>query len=205
MKRHLAFAAILACCPSVLLSQDKPKDGDQKEPPPRIDLIRFYDTKLNEHIYTYGDGEPQAWRERDGIEGETVVGQVALTKEKGTTPLYRAVRKDGRHYFYLVKPTAASDFKLEDFHVYVWTKPGDGRVPVHACVLPDSIDLFLDTDLKKVNDFTAVTQKGIGIKRKTFSRMFFVYPPDVEDKANADDKTNADAKPKTDGKKGDKK
>jgi len=202
MGRHLAFVATLACCSSVLPAQDKLKDGDEKEPPARVDLIRFYDTKLNEHIYSYGDGEPQAWRERDGIQGETVVGRVALTNEKGTTPLFRAVRKDGKHYFYLVKPTTAQEFKLEEFHVYVWTKAGDGRVPIHACVLPDAVDLFLDTDLKKVNEFTTGTLKGIGVKRKTFSRMFYVYPAETEEKPKVEAKPKADEKAKADGKKG---
>lgn len=30
----------------------------------RLDLIRFYDKKLNEHVYTYGDGEPKSRRKR---------------------------------------------------------------------------------------------------------------------------------------------
>jgi hypothetical protein len=194
MKRHLEFAAILAFCPAVLAAQDKKESSDEKEPLPRVDLIRFYDTKRNEHVYTYGDGEPQAWRERDEMQTETVLGQVALTKEKGTTPLYRAVRKDGKHYFYLVKPTNISDYKLEDFHVYVWTKPGDGRIPLHACVLPDSIDLFLDNDLKKINEFNSTTLKGIGQKRRTYMKMFYIYPPEAEDKPETAEKPKAESK-----------
>jgi hypothetical protein len=202
-RRHLAFAAVLAFSPSILLSQDKSKDGDEKEPPPRENLIRFYDTKRNEHVYTYGEGEPQAWREREELQTETVLGKVALTKEPGTTPLYRAVRKDGKHYFYLIKPTNISDYKLEDFHVYVWTKPGDGRIPMHACVLPDSIDLFLDNDLKKINEFNSLTLKGIGQKRRTYMKMFYIYPPDSEDLPEGAEKPKAGAK--TPDKKKDKK
>jgi hypothetical protein len=195
IRRYSAIAVMLVFWPAVLMSDDNSKDGDEKETPPRENLIRFYDTKRNEHIYTYGEGEPQAWREREELQTETILGKVALTKEPGTTPLYRAVRKDGKHYFYLIKPTnIGGDYKLEDFHVYVWTKPGDGRIPMHACVLPDSIDLFLDNDLKKINEFNSLTLKGIGQKRRTYMRMFYIYPPDPEDLPEGAEKPKAGAK-----------
>jgi hypothetical protein len=66
--------------------------------------------------------------------------------------------------------------ELEDFHAFVWTKPGDGRVAVHACTLPDMTDMLLDTDLKKVTDFSDNTLKGIGQQRKNLPRYFYLYP-----------------------------
>ena len=88
----------------------KPKEDAKKDAPQRVDLIRFYDKKLHEHVYSYGDGEPAQWRQKEEMEGETVIGQVAIAKEQDTTRLFRAVRKDGKHYFYLQKPLRAADF-----------------------------------------------------------------------------------------------
>jgi hypothetical protein len=56
-------------------------------------------------------------------------------------------------------------------------------------------------DLKKVNEFTSGTLKGIGVKRKVFSRMFYVYPAEGEEKPKADAKPKGDEKAKADGKK----
>ena len=33
------------------------------------------------------------------------------------------------------------------------SSPGDGRVPVHACFLPDDKDAYFDQDLKGVKDY----------------------------------------------------
>jgi hypothetical protein len=142
---------------------------------------------------------------RDGVQGETVIGQIALTNERGTVPVFRAFRKDGRHYFFLTKPAVAKEYTLEEFHVFVWTKAGSGRIPVHGCVQPDALDLCLDTDLKKINDFTSGSLKGAGIKRKVFPRMLYVYPPEGEEKPKVEAKPKADEKAKADGKKGGKK
>lgn len=168
----------LALC-LISSAEDKPKSAN-KDKPLRANLIRMYDTKLNEHIYTYGDGEIGNWRNRKELINETIIGQVALTQEPGTTRLWRAKRKDGHHYFYLTKPKTLKDFDLENFVVYVWTKGDDDRVAIHGCVLPDYLDLQLDPDKQKVLDFVKDTKTGINVKRKLYLNMCYMYPPAEE-------------------------
>jgi hypothetical protein len=56
----LAVAVIL-CMP--LRAQDKHnEEAGKQEEPQRVALYCFYDNKLHEHVYTYGDGELAAWR-----------------------------------------------------------------------------------------------------------------------------------------------
>lgn len=194
MKLQAVLVATLAFAPFVCWAQDKPKDDGKKEAPKRVDLLRFYDKKLHEHVYTYGEGEPAAWRQHPDMEGETVIGQVAITREPDTTRLFRAIRPDRKHYFYLQRPAVAQDIRLEEFVVYVWTKPGDGRVPVHACILPDATDVYLDTDPKKVSEFADDTFKGTGVKRKSIAKIFYVNPPSKAEERK-DKKKKEDKKP----------
>lgn len=65
---------------------------------------------------------------------------------------------------------------MEDFHVYVWTKPGDGRVPVHACFLPDYKDPCFSQDLQRLKDYMAGSLKITGKRQKLVENYFYVYP-----------------------------
>ena len=150
------------------------KDAKKRELTP---LYRFWDKKHNEHIYTYEGTEPVDWRQNEDFSKETIVGYAVNERDTDTGRLFRAYCKDGRHYFYLSKPPGAQDIeRIEDFLLYVWTKPGDDRVPVHACFLPDNKDPFFDTDLKKVKDYAEETLKGINVRRRVVEKMFYVYP-----------------------------
>lgn len=176
--RHLALVPacmlFLGLC-AFGANQDKAGAGksDKRELTP---LYRFWDKKHNEHVYTYEGTEPLAWRQNPDFEKEVVVGYAVTIKEKDTARLFRAYCKDGRHYFYLVKPATANDIeRIEDFLLYVWTKPGEGRVPVHACFLPDSKDMFFDSDLQKVKDYAEETLRGIGVRRKVLQKAFYLY------------------------------
>ena len=181
--RSLTVLAMVLIPAIPLRAQDKAKvGGAKKEEPKRVALLRFYDVKLHEHVYTYGDGEPAAWRKNPDMKSETVIGYATTTKEANTTRLFRAIRPDGKHYFYLLKPAVAKDFRIEEFIIYVWTKPGDGRVPIHACFLPDATDVYFDTDRKRVKEWIDETFKGIGVQRLSTANMFYIYPPKVEKK-----------------------
>lgn len=196
--RFFSLIVVFACVAGLAFCDDNPKADkgkpekakvdQEKVPSQRSNLFRFYDKSRNEHVYTVGDDELADWRLREELINETVIGQVAFSKEPDTSPLYRAVRPDGKHYYYVKKPATVTDFKLEDFPVYIWTKPGEGRVPIHSCVLPDNIDLYLDSDQKKVFDFSSGTLKGIGVKRKNVSRLFYVYPAITEEGETKDEK-----------------
>jgi hypothetical protein len=177
MKSILAGAFVLAFCASGSWGQDKPKETEKKDAPKRVDLLRFYDKKLKEHVYTYGEAEPTDWRKNLNMEGETVIGQVALTKEPDTTRLFRATSgvPGSKHYFYLQKPVGVTINQIDEFTVYVWTKPGDGRVPIAACWLPDLTDMYFDTDQKKVLDYAQDSLKGTGRKRGIAKHLFYIY------------------------------
>jgi hypothetical protein len=149
--------------------------------PTLLALYRFWDTRHNEHVYTYGEGEPAAWRKNPAFNGEVLVGYIAVAPQPGAVKLYRAYCRDQRHYFYLTKPTGATDIeRSEAFEVYVWTQPGDGRIAVHACFLPDDKDAYFDRDLANVKEYTAGTLKQIGKQRKVVEAMFYVYPTAVQ-------------------------
>jgi hypothetical protein len=140
-------------------------------------LYQFWDSSVNEHVYSYGDGEPANWRRNPDFKNEKIIGYVATQQYAGTVPLYRAYCKDRRHYFYLSKPAGANDVeRMEAFTVYVWKTPGDGRVPVHACFLPDDKDACFDQDLKRIKDYVDGTLKQIGKQRKLVENYFYVYP-----------------------------
>lgn len=154
----------------------------QPEAPKRVltALYRFWDKRTNEHVYTYGDGEPAEWRKNPAFEQEKVVGYAVYKPEADAVRLYRVLCRDGRHRFSLRLARSAEVVKdiarVEDFTLYVWTKPGDGRVPVHACFLPDDRDFYFERDMAAVRSYTDETLKVIGKQRLIVENMFYLYP-----------------------------
>jgi internalin A len=145
--------------------------GPTKARPPLSALYRFRDEKVVEHVYTYGDGEPAAWRKNPAFKDEAVVAYVATAPQPDAARLYRSYCRDARHYFTLAKPAAARDVvRVEAFEVYVWTAPGDGRVPVHASFGPDDKDAYFSADLAAVRGY-----RGNG-QRRVVEAMFYAYP-----------------------------
>lgn len=145
--------------------------------PEVIPLLQFWDRTLNEHVYSYGDGQPAEYRRSGNFGNEKVVGYVATKEYPGTVRLVRAYCQDGKHYFTLNTPPATANdvVRIEAFIVYVWTSPGPGRVPVHACFLPDDKDPYFDTDLAKVKEYVDKTLKVINKQRKLVENYFYVY------------------------------
>lgn len=111
-----------------------------------------------------------------------MIGYATTAPVPDTMRLYRAYCRDKQHYFYLEKPPGAHDIeRIEAFVIYVWTKSGDGRVPIHACFLPDDKDAFFDSDLEAVRDYAEMIQRAKKIKPKVIERMFYLYPPKDSD------------------------
>src|SRR5262245_50173794 len=75
MKIHAVLVVVLSFGMVVSQAQDEPKKDGKKDAPKRIDLLRFYDKNLHEHVYTYGEGEPAEWRKNTDMATETVIGQ----------------------------------------------------------------------------------------------------------------------------------
>jgi hypothetical protein len=174
----LGALCLCSCGKKASAPADDPAPNETATPRPEVlPLIQFWDRTLNEHVYSYGDGQPAEYRRSGNFGNEKVVGYVATKEYPGTARLIRAYCQDGRHYFTLnTPPAAATDVvRIEAFVVYVWTSPGPGRVPVHACFLPDDKDPYFDTDLAKVKEYVDKTLKVINKQRKVVENYFYVY------------------------------
>ncbi|HEX4610456.1 MAG TPA: hypothetical protein VH092_19860 [Urbifossiella sp.] len=180
--RWIALPLVAACLCSCGKKAPAPAPPAQDEPEAvKLDvtpLLQFWDKTVSEHVYTYGDGQPAEYRRNPAFTGERVIGHVATRPYPDTVRLVRAYCRDQKHYFSLSAPPVwATDIeRIEAFVVYVWTGPGNGRVPIHACFLPDEKDPYFDQDLKRVKDYADGTLKGIGKQRKVVENYFYVYP-----------------------------
>jgi hypothetical protein len=171
-------ACLFSCRP--VKKEEEPKEPEIvtsiASPPPRdlIALYRFLDQSHNEHVYTYGEGEPRDWRKNHAFVGEAVVGLATCTPQRDTIPLYRAYCRDSRHYFYLAKPAGATDIeRMEAFELHVWSEAGEGRIPIHACFLLDDKDAYFDKNLELVK---IRAETFANPKRKVVEAFFYLYP-----------------------------
>ncbi len=172
--RHLLTAALLLCWAAPLAAQDDPAITP---------LYRFWDAQKEEHVYSYGEGEPGDWRKNPTrFQDETIIGLGSTEEKPGTVRLWRAVRRDGKHYFYIVgDPKIMEDSKIEAFVMYVWRKPGSGRVAVHACAMPDGLDPFFDPDFEAVKKLTKETATSKGVKRVVVRNSFYLMEAPAEE------------------------
>ncbi len=188
MSRHVALpiCLVLACLVSCKGKKKAAAVPEVAAGPAYTPLYRFWDSRVKEHLYTYEGTEPVAWRAAGNFGNEHVVGYAVNTPEPGTVRLWRAYCKDGRHYFYIDKPATANDIeRIEDFLLYVWTQPGDGRVPVHASYLPNDKDPLFDTNLEAIRQNALDTQRLTGVARKVVESVFYVLPQKAGDKTAA--------------------
>jgi hypothetical protein len=139
-----------------------------------VALLRFWDSAHNEHVYTCDAEEPANWRKNPAFKDETIVGYGSHTPIADMVRLERAYCRDGRHYYYLKKPDNANDIeRMESIDFWVWVKPAEGRVPMHACFQPNKKDALFDTSLDKVRNYAAKDTKE---KRNVIEGMFYLYP-----------------------------
>ena len=119
----------LKALPAVRIQPDQ-QPRPQPEPktksrPSLSAMYRFWDSRFDEHVYTYGDGEPAEWRRDPAFSREAVVGFSSTSSLSDTVRLYRAHSRDRRHYFYLTKPAGASDIqRIATFEMHVWCTSG---------------------------------------------------------------------------------
>ena len=190
------FSGLLLVAP--LNAADRPEN--------LVPLMRFYDTKFNEHIYSYSTEEMNKWHQLTHVKEHEIIGDVATSKLPGTVPLWRAVRTENnqsRHYYYLeaVKLPPNTFVDAESFKVYVWTKPGDGRVPIYCTTWIDATDAFMHRELKVVEQNREETEKSTGRLRpgmagKNFKTpVFYVYPHVAKEKDDPEKPT--EGKPAT--------
>lgn len=162
------------------------------EPPDLLPLLRFYNKATNEHCYTYTEKELAFWREVESFEEHGIIGLVSAKMLPGTVRLYRQIRPNNR-FVYSNNPPPKSMLTTVDanFEVYVWTDPGDGRVPIYCSTWTDGTDVFFEPVLESFEKISADSKKTLGVDRlrPTVGPLFYVYPRAEESK----DKT-ADAR-----------
>jgi formylglycine-generating enzyme required for sulfatase activity len=188
----LACATLLAAVVSIEQTAKQTAAEASNGPPPALwALYRFYDRKLNEHIYTYGLGMPPIIRSNPNMSDETIIGYIAVSDVPGTRRFWNVIRVDGSHYFSIDRPTLEGFVRVEKFEVYVWRDNGIGRIPIHGCWLPDGTDLFLDSDLEAVKKVVDTTRRTTGVNRQVATPMFYVYKSEIA--ANSRDQRPASA------------
>ncbi len=175
MKYSLLFVALAVIVTSGTIRADDPPEG-------LVPLIRFYDTKRNQHSYAVEEKELAAWRAVPTVKEHLAIGDVSTVELPGTMRIWRGVRrKDLRHYYYTKAPGRAPDIDVdnENFKVYVWKKSGDGRIPVYGSTWIDGGDVFFDLDRDGVKKFADDTKKALNVERKSLGNtpIFYVYPP----------------------------
>ncbi len=154
--------------------------------PTLLALYRFWDTRHNEHVYTYGDGEPAAWRKNPAFNGEVLVGYIAVAPQPNAVRLYRVptAEDDERHYFYVTKPGAQrrrTSSGLRRSRWYVWTRnpaTAESQSTRASCRTTRTGVLRPGPDDRK--EHAAGTLKQIGKQRKVVEAMFYVYPTAVQ-------------------------
>ena len=107
------------------------------------------------------------------------IGLASPTEIKGSFRLWRAVRKDGKHYYYLTAPKGLPAIVDNDnFKAYAWKQPGDGRVPIYGNTWTDGTDIFFDPEQKNLKKHAEDTKKALSVDRKPFATgpAFYVYP-----------------------------
>lgn len=166
------------------------KKEEAKRPAGLLPVFRFYDHETNEHMYSLDKDELEQWRGLLHFKEHSIVGYASPVELPDTVRLWRAVHKTGRHYYYL-RTTNKDDLTVDSdkFRVYVWKKPGQGRVPIYAHTWTDGGDVFFSDDTNHIRKFKEKSLKALGVNRLPLSGrdigmpVFYAYPPSDEDKA----------------------
>jgi hypothetical protein len=168
-------------------AKKKPAKKDSGKLEDLVSLTRFYDHKINQHLYTYSEDEADKWREIPDVKEHQIIGDISLVSLPGTVPLWRAVRIEGksaRHFYYLKSNGVLKNTFIDApaFKAYVWTKPGDGRIPIYCTTWTDNSDAFFDPSLEIVRTNRSDTKKSTGVQRPGLGgrdvsvAVFYVYP-----------------------------
>lgn len=171
-----------------------------------VPLYKFYDKKLFENVYSHRENEIKALRNIQTMEEQMILGDVSTVKLPDTVRLWRSVRNgDRKHYHYLRAPGAATKMIIESdlFTVYVWKKPGDGRIPIYCTTWTDGTDVCFDPDLDRLRQYRDESKKALGVYRPGLHKadfsipVFYIYPhKDKTDEEKTKPATDS-AKPKS--------
>ncbi len=177
MRMPLIFVAAWAvgCLLATPVAADEPSG---LEP-----LMRFYDEVNQQHRYSIRGDEAESWKQLTGVRQQHPIGRASSRQLAGTQRLHRAITTDGRTHMYFTGDSngargAVSDSK--NFEAYVWTEPGDGRIPVYYNTLRSGGDQYYSYILEHVRRYARDSQSGRARQRNPFADnniAFWVYPP----------------------------
>jgi hypothetical protein len=88
------------------------------------------------------------------------------------------VRGPFAFYFYLeaTRPLPKDvSVEAEQIHIYVWTRPGEGRIPIYASTWTDGTDVFLDPSKDNVQKYIEDSKKALGVNRPYLGVIFYIY------------------------------
>lgn len=165
-------------------SPEKP-EKESARPAGLVPLYKFYDKRLFENVYSHRENEIKSLRSIPTMEEQMILGDVSTVKLPDTVRLWRSVRNgDRKHYHYLRAPGQATKMIIESdlFTVYVWKKPGDGRIPIYCHTWIDGTDVCFDPDLNKLRLYREESKKALGVYRLGLHRadfsipVFYIYP-----------------------------
>lgn len=145
-------------------------------------LYRFFDSANDQHLYSVSPEETAQFKNRAEFQEHVVIGRVATTPLPGTTRLWRAVFENNTRYSYYTgseSAVPANTLDKANFEAYVWTSPGDGRIPVYYNPLQDGTDQFYSHILEHVRKYATESSSGRQGRRVHFknSIAFWAYPP----------------------------
>jgi hypothetical protein len=152
------------------------------EPADLKPLVRFYNIDSEQHYYTLSAAETEHWRTRADLQEQHAIGRVTHRPLPGTVPLHRATFDNGKYHSYFTGPEKSvppNTIDKVNFQVYVWTDPGDGRIPVYFNTLKVGTDQYYSYILEHVRRYARESDSAKLNLRNSFggSIAFWVYPP----------------------------
>ncbi len=152
------------------------------EPADLKPLLRFYNVASEQHYYTISSAEAEQWRARSDLQEEHAIGRVAHRPLDGTVRLHRAKFENGKYHSYFTGPEKSvppDTIDKVNFQVYVWTDPGDGRIPVYYNTLKVGTDQYYSYILEHVRRYARESDSAKLNLRNSFggSIAFWAYPP----------------------------
>jgi hypothetical protein len=121
-------------------------------------VYRFYIPSMDNHFYTSNTDEKNWLASRTDIKFnyEGIVGNVYVSQEEGTFPIYRIYRKDAGKHFYTTdvneKRSLVNSGAIDEGVLgYVYTVPAENAIPLYRLFNANLSKHFYTTDVNEKN------------------------------------------------------